>query len=289
MENIGFLRSRESVTHLSAPHPLFRVEATLSPYAGCSMGCVYCPFSFDTKTNVKTDFLFNLDHKLSASAAPLHLGLGAVCEPYCEHEKEFNVTRNSIELVVSRGFPMQVFTKSPLVLRDTDIMKEHSAKGLLAASVSLMTLDQGIAEIFEPFAIPSKERVELIGELNKKGIFAGAVLAPIIPYISDAPEQLEAVFEQVKKAGGQYLLPSAFCAGSTAVFDNLKAVILRSFPNILHRIDNLYENARFPVVTYAGRVNDLLQDLSAKYELPISLPTEKDKGIPVDIRQELLK
>jgi DNA repair photolyase len=289
MENIGFLRARESVNYLNAPHPLFRIEASLSPYVGCSMGCVYCPFSFEKKTNVKTDFLFNLDHKLSASSKPLHLGLGASCEPYCEHETEFNVTRNCIELIVSRGFPLQVFTKSPLVLRDADIMKGQSEKGLLAVSVSLIALDQGLTEVFEPSVIPARERIELIGELNKKGIFAGAVLAPIIPYISDSPEQLEAVFEAVKKAGGQYVLPSVLCSGSPAVFDSLKAVILRRFPNILHRIDNLYENAMFPVVTYAGRVNDLLQDLSAKYELPISLPTENDKGIPVDIRQELLR
>src|SRR3989339_2271505 len=141
MENIGFLKYRESVNYLSVPHPLFKVDASLSPYAGCSMGCVYCPFGFEKKTCVKTDFLFNLGRKLSASIEPIHLGLGTACEPYCGHEKEFNISGNCVELIVERGFPLQVFTKSPLVLRDVNIMKEHSGKGLLAVSVSLMTLD----------------------------------------------------------------------------------------------------------------------------------------------------
>jgi DNA repair photolyase len=289
MENTGFLRFRESVNYLSIPHPLFKVDASLSPYAGCGSGCVYCPFGFERKSGIKTDFLFNLDRKLSSSAEKLHLGLGLSCEPYCANEQEFNITRNSIELVIKYGFPLQVFTRSLLVLRDTDIMKQHSENGLLAVSVSIMSADRALTDIFEPGSIPPDERISLIKELNRNGIFSGAVLAPIIPYISDSPEQLEDVFKRVKSAGGQYILPSVLCSGSTASFENFKNVVLGHFPNIFHRIDNLYEHAKFPAITYSSRISDLLENLSRKYGLPLCLPTEKETCAPSGIRQELLR
>ncbi len=289
MEHVNFLKFSESVNFLSNPHPLFKVGASLSPYAGCSMGCVYCPFGFERKIGVKTDFLHNLNRKLSNAAGEIHLGLGASCEPYCEQEKEFNITRNSVELISKHDFPLQIFTKSSLVLRDLDLLRGHSEKGLLAVSVSLMATDDKLSEIFEPFVIPSGERVSLIKELSKNDIFTGAVLAPIIPYITDSEEQLDGVFEKVKRAGGQYVLPSVLCAGSPAAFNNLKETILERFPNIFHRIDTIYENSRLPVVTYTGRMNDLLEKLSRKHGLPLNIPTEKEENLPQGIRQELLK
>jgi len=96
------------------------------------------------------------------------------------------------------------------VLRDTALLKEHSQKGLLAVSVSLMSPDEKLREIFEPLAAPASERINVIKELTKNDIFCGAVLSPIIPYISDSDEQLEELFERVKRAGGQYILLRSF-------------------------------------------------------------------------------
>ena len=289
MENVNFVKYNESINFLPIPHPLFKVGASLSPYAGCSMGCVYCPFGFERKIGVKTDFLFNLDRKLSGAVGEIHLGLGTSCEPYCAQEEEFNITRNSVELVAKYGFPLQIFTKSPLVLRDLNILKAHSEKGLLAVSVSLMSLDSGLSDIFEPYAVPPAERLSLIRELAANEIFTGAVLAPVIPYITDSDEQLEEVFDSVKRAGAQYLLPSVLCAGSPASFANLKETVLRHFPNIFHRIDKIYEGSRLPARTYVGRINDMLESLSLKYDLPLNIPTEKDEDLPAGISQELLK
>lgn len=289
MENVSFLKFNESINFLSTPHPLYKVDASLSPYAGCQSGCVYCPFGFEKRIGVKTDFLYNLDRKLSCAVGPAHIGLGAACEPYCAQEKEFNITRNAVELITKYEFPLQVFTKSPLALRDAGLFKEHSDKGLLAVSVSVMTLDEKITRIFEPHAAPAGERISMLKELSGKGIFSGAVLAPIIPYITDSPEQIEAVFERVSRAGGQYVLPSVLSAASPAAFDNCKAMVLEHYPNIFHRIDNIYENAKLPAPTYTQRINDLLENMSRKYDLPLYIPTEKDECLTTGIRQELLK
>jgi len=67
MENVSFLKFNESINFLSTPHPLYKVDASLSPYAGCQSGCVYCPFGFEKKIGIKTDFLYNLDRKLSGA------------------------------------------------------------------------------------------------------------------------------------------------------------------------------------------------------------------------------
>lgn len=289
MENIGYVKFSESINFLSNPHPLYKVDASLSPYAGCSLGCVYCPFGFERKSAVKTDFLFHLNRKLSGAVAPIHLGLGSSCEPYNEYEKEFNVTRNSVELIEKYGFPLQIFTKSPLVLRDIDLFKMYSEKGLLAVSVSVMSLDDEVTGVFEPAAAPSRERISVIKELAKNDVFSGAVLAPIIPYITDSEEQLDGIFEGVKRAGGQYILPSVLCAGSPAAFTNLKDTVLSRFPNIFHRIEKTYESSKLPGETYTRRIGDLLEGLSLKYDIPLYMPIEKDECLPSGIRQELLR
>jgi len=95
------------------------------------MNCAYCPFTVRGKVGIKTDFLPQLADRLKKLKEPLHLGLGTACEPYCEEEKEFRITRNAVTLAVEKGMPVQIFTKSGLILRDADLLAEYSEKACL--------------------------------------------------------------------------------------------------------------------------------------------------------------
>jgi DNA repair photolyase len=223
------------------PHPLFRVEACLSPYAGCTSRCILCPYGSSARLGVKTNFLHLLEMRLKSQTGKMHIGLGTSCEPYCREEGTYHLAHNSLELLMAYEQPVQIFTKSELVLNDLASFKEYSKKGLLAVSVSLFALDPYLAEIFEPDTTKPDDRIAIIRELRRQGVFSGAVLAPIVPYISDDPVQLEELFRKVKKAGAEYLLPAVAAIETPAVRQRFITVLTEKYPRILHRIETLYE------------------------------------------------
>lgn len=270
-------------------HPLFRVEACLSPYGGCTNGCVLCPFGSAGKLGVKTNFLHLLEARLKSLSEKKHFGLGVACEPYCREEETYNITRNSLELLMACGHPVQIFTRSPRVLRDAGLLKEYSKKGLLAVSVSLFSLDGELVRAFEPGSTPPDERLDCLRELKKQGVFAGIVLAPILPYISDDPDQLEELFKKIKKAGGEYILPAVASIETPAVRQRFNDLLTARYPKILHRMETLYERESLPSITYTQRVGDLLKQLGTKYDIPLYLPTETGTADFAGIRHKLLR
>ena len=121
-------------------------------------------------------------------------------------------------------------------------------------------------------SISPPERLGIVKELRRNGMFAGVALAPIIPYISDSYEDLEDIFKQVKKHGGEYLLPSVLTIHGKEHYEKLKDFDSLNYPRIFHRFEGLYENNSMPAGTYCGRINDMLDELSEKYAMPVFIP-----------------
>lgn len=288
-ERISYIQPSTNINILPFPHPIFRVDASLSPYAGCMSNCVFCPFGAAGKTGIKTNFLHQLKEKLSEEKRRLHLGLGSTCEPYCAEEQKFNLTHNTLEIVMEHSQPLQIFTKSDLIMKDIDLLREYSRRGLLAVSISIFSVDDETAGIFEPDILNTNTRLTLLRELRSMDIFAGITLAPIIPYVSDDYNHLDELFRKVKKADAEYILPMVFAMTTPVVRRRLSAVLFEKYPRIQHRIDSLYGSDGLPSINYTQRINDLLKDLSSKHEIPIHLPTQSGVLENVGIRQKLLQ
>jgi DNA repair photolyase len=289
MDKVHYLQNSDGISMLFAPHPLFRADASLTPYAGCPSRCLLCPYGSAGSIGIKTDFLHQLEQRLKGEMRQMQIALGAACEPYCRQEETFNTTRNSLELLIAHELPVQILTKSELVLRDIGLCREHSRKGLLAVSVSLFTADDRLSSLFEPDAALPGDRLAIVRELKKNGVFAGIVLAPILPYVSDGADQLDEVFRKAKKAGAEYVIPSVASIETPQVRQRLIAVYADKFPKILHRMGSLYERECLPSVTYTRRIGDILADLGAKYGIPLYLPTENDAAEFAGVRHRLLK
>lgn len=266
--------SSESISVLPKQHPAFRIDAAISPYAGCSLACAYCPFGDPDKTGIKTDLPHLLAETLRKENRRLHVGLGTSCEPYGPAEEKYGLTRGVIETLLERRLPLQIFTKSPSIKRDMALLEEYSKNGLLAVSVSLFTLERDLSKLFEPNAAAPARRLSLLKEFRKRGVFAGIVLSPIIPYVSDDPARLEEIFVQAKKAGAEYIIPQVLSMESAKMREGVSHIVEERFPKILHRLEYLYETKKQPSLTYAMRVHDLLKELSGSYGIPLYLPIE---------------
>ena len=278
------------MARLEAQHPLLKIDCCFNPYVGCAGGCVYCPSSRLSKTGVRTNMLHLLSRELAAANHKLHIGIGTSCEPYCSAEKKFNLTRHALDIIMERRMPLQIFTKSGLVLRDISVLRDYSQEGLLAVSISICTMDKKLAQILEPGAPDPQSRIDLLVALKRQGVFAGVVLSPIIPAITDSREQIAEIAERVKKAEGDYLLPAMLCMSHPAMKAFFMDFLHLHFPKVEHRLCALYGHGIMPPEPYIHRINDMLMEINGKMAMPMHIPLEPgicSVSAGIDIRCEM--
>lgn len=172
-------------------------DYALNPYVGCQHACVYCYAKFMKRfTGHKEPWGEFVDIKINApellakeirKKKPGRVWVSGVCDPYQPLEKKYKLTRKCLEILAGNGWLFTVQTKSPLVLRDIDILK-----GANDAEVgfTITTADEKIRKIFEPGAPPSSERIEALSSLRSAGIKTFCMIAPLLPGAEGLPRLL---------------------------------------------------------------------------------------------------
>ena len=194
---------------------------TINPYRGCSHACSYC-FARPTHTfldmNAGRDFESKIVVKLNAPdvlrrqlAAPRwkgeHIAMGTGTDPYQRVEGRYRLTRGIIEALIEKRNPFSILTKGTLILRDVDLLRVASAHAPVSAAFSIGTLDERVWRESEPGTPHPKARIEAVAALNESGIPTGVLMAPVLPGISDAPEQMRAVVEAALEVGATHVSP----------------------------------------------------------------------------------
>jgi DNA repair photolyase len=192
---------------------------TINPYRGCTHACQYC-FARPTHTylgfDAGRDFEREIVVKVNAPerlrvelARPSwkgeHIALGTNTDPYQWVEGRYKLTRGIWEAMIEARNPGSVLTKSPLLLRDLDLMTELHRVADFSAALSVPTLDEKAWRATEPHTPNPRARLEAVGELNRAGIRTGILIAPLMPGINDAPEQVERILELAAQAGAAYV------------------------------------------------------------------------------------
>jgi DNA repair photolyase len=172
-------------------------DYVVNPYVGCQHGCSYCYARFMKRfTGHKepwgefVDVKVNAPELLRAEIARKRKGrvwVSGVCDPYQPLEAKYEITRRCLETLAEWDWPVIVQTRSPLVLRDEDILKKGRS---FEAGLSITTADDGIRRLFEPKAPPVEERVRALDELHRGGIRTYAMIAPMLPRAEGLPELL---------------------------------------------------------------------------------------------------
>jgi DNA repair photolyase len=189
----------------------------INPYTGCQHNCSYCYARFmkkftghrepwgqfvDVKVNAPELLLLEIRKKKPAS-----VWVSGVCDPYQPLEGRYQLTRRCLEILAHNNWPVTVQTRSPLVLRDIDILKQG---GDFEVGLSVTTADERIRKLFEPNAPPIKERVRALGELHQAGIKTFVMVAPILPGAEDLAEILAGKVDSVIVDRTAHILSSAF-------------------------------------------------------------------------------
>jgi DNA repair photolyase len=169
----------------------------INPYVGCQHNCTYCYARFMKRftghrepwgqfVDVKVNAVELLEKEI-LKKKPGRVWISGVCDPYQPLERKYQLTRGCLQILAEHHWQVTVQTRSPLVLRDIDILKtgENFEVGL-----SITTADDSIRYKFEPSTPPITERLHTLDELHKAGIRTFAMLAPLLPGSEDLPDLL---------------------------------------------------------------------------------------------------
>jgi DNA repair photolyase len=190
---------------------------TINAYRGCSNACTYC-FARPTHEylgfNMGSDFDSQIVVKVNAvdlvraETAPGRwsgdsIAMGTNTDPYQAAEGKYRLTKGIIGVLAERSNSFSILTKSPLVLRDIDLIVEASQRAEVRVDFSIPTLDEDVWRRTEPGTAHPRKRMDAVARFNQAGVKSSVMMAPLIPGISDRPEQIAAVRDAAKAAGAE--------------------------------------------------------------------------------------
>ncbi len=207
------IKAKTMLSHVPGPDGWFGLKYNMNLYRGCSHGCIYC----DSRSScyrienfsdilVKINAIDLLKKELPSKRVKGTIGTGSMNDPYQPAEKQFQLTKKSLELMVKHGFPVHIITKSDLVLRDVDILREIS-KTYAAVTFTVITTDDKLAGIIEPGAPPPSKRLKTIETLSRAGVYTGITMMPLLPFITDTEENVKDIVRRAKDSGAKYIIP----------------------------------------------------------------------------------
>src|SRR5262245_44550440 len=205
--------ARRIITRNDSPDISF--DRSINPYRGCEHGCVYCfarpthaylglspGLDFESKLYAKPDAPALLEKELAASDyEPRMIAIGTNTDPYQPIERERKIMRGILEVLERAGHPVGIVTKSPLVVRDADILARMAKRNLAKVALSVTTLDAKLARTMEPRAPTPARRLEAIKRLSEAGIPTTVMVAPVIPALNDS--EIEKILDSAAHAGAK--------------------------------------------------------------------------------------
>ena len=195
------------------PDPYFGITYNMNLYRGCQHQCIYCDSRSKVygiedfkKIQIKTNALMLLEKALKQrSNLKGTIGTGSMNDPYMPIERDEKLTRGALALIAEYRYPVHVFTKSNLVVRDMDIIHEI-ANIYAAVSFTITAANDKLAQVLEPGTVVSSERFKALSTLAEKGIYCGIVLTPVLPYLTDTEENIIEIINRAKESGASYVL-----------------------------------------------------------------------------------
>jgi len=253
---------------------------TINPYRGCEFGCRYCyarythefmemrdGMDFEQKIYVKQHAADLLRHELRRVKPHESIALGTATDPYQPAERRYEVTRGILEeFARHRGYELGIVTKSNLVVRDLDMLKEVARANKLSIHITITTLNTDLARILEPRAPRPDLRLEAVRTLAQAGLRVGISCSPVAPGITDAPKDLEAVIQAAAHAGADYVFanPLFLKPCSAAIF---LPFLEDNFPHLAASYRERYQDRAFLPPAYAKRLSELMRRLREKYKI----------------------
>ena len=190
-------------------------EWSLNPYTGCAHRCTFCYVrAFERRAERPSDDRYGRSIRVKVNVAEVlarelarptwegaSVVVGAATDPYQPAEGRYRLTRSCLGVFATASNPFSIITRGPMIVRDIDVLQEASRRANVTITFSIPTLDEDVWRQSEPSTAHPRQRLRAIKELTEAGIDARVGMAPILPGVSDRPEQLAEVVRAAREAG----------------------------------------------------------------------------------------
>jgi DNA repair photolyase len=247
---------------------------SLNPYMGCEHRCTFCYVrAFEKRADRPSDDRYGRSIRVKVNVAEVlrsELGrkswkresvvIGAATDPYQPAEGRYRLTRRCLEVFRDFSNPIGLITRGPMIVRDVDVLAELSRRTEVGVNFSIPTLDDDVWRRTEPGTAHPRQRLRALERLVAAGVRAGVGMAPLLPGLSDRPEQIEAVVKAARDAGACHIWANVLYL-RPGTREHFMACLSRHWPELVTEYEQLYAGRAYlpkeavsPLVERVGRL-----------------------------------
>ena len=230
---------------------------SLNPYMGCAHRCTFCYVrAFERRADRPADDRYGRSIRVKVNIAEVlqaelartswdasDVAIGAATDPYQPAEGRYRLTRACIEVLGAFANPFSIITRGPLIVRDVDVLAAAALRASVSVTFSVPTLDDDVWRTTEPGTAPPVQRLRALSVLAAAGIRASVGMAPILPGLSDRPDQLRRVVAAARAAGACGVWANLLHL-KPGTREHFLECLARDWPELLPRYETLYEGGR---------------------------------------------
>jgi DNA repair photolyase len=266
---------------------------SLNPYMGCAHRCTFCYVrAFERRADRPSDDRYGRSIRVKVNVVEVlrrelarkrwareGVVIGAATDPYQPAEGRYRLTRGCIEALAEVRNPLTIITRGPLIVRDVDVLSEAARRADVSVTFSVPTLDDRVWRQTEPGTAPPRQRLRALERLVAAGIRTSVGMAPILPGISDAPEQLERVVRAAREAGATSIWANLLYL-KPGTREHFLDALARDWPEELGRYEQLYGSRAYLSKAQVEPVRRLVAELRRRHDVRDRRPVRLEPQPP---------
>lgn len=269
-----FIKAKTILSKVKYGSEWYGIDYNMNLYRGCSHRCIYC----DSRSNCyhidnfdivrgKENALSILEQELLKKREKGVVGIGSMSDTYNPLEKQYEQTRGALKLISKYGFGVSIDTKSDLILRDIDLLKEINSKNNVIIKFTITTPNDELSRIIEQNVCVSSKRFQAIRQLSDNGIFVGIMLNPVLPFITDNEEDIKELVRLAYKNGAKFINTFMGMTLRENQRDYYFEKLNQNFVGIKEKYFKYYANKYNCVVPNYKKLYKIFTDECNKYEI----------------------
>ncbi len=251
---------------------------SLNPYMGCVHRCTFCYVrAFELRADRPADARYGTSIRVKVNVAEVlrrelarpswrgeAIAIGAATDPYQPCEGRFRLTRGCLEALAAAANPFGLITRGPLIVRDLDVLADAARRADVSVTFSVPTLDEEVWRKTEPGTAPPRQRLRALARLVEAGIRTSVGMAPILPGISDSPEQLAAVVRAARAVGACGIWPGVLHL-KPGTREHFLESLAQAWPELLPEYERLYARRSYLANADSAPIRTAVSELAREH------------------------
>lgn len=286
-----FINAKTILTKVKNGDLWYGIDYNMNLYKGCPHGCIYC----DSRSNCyhidhfdivrgKENALAILERELISKKQKGVVGIGAMSDTYNPLEIKYEQTRGALKLLSKYGYGVSIDTKSDLILRDIDLLKEINEKNNIIVKFTITTPHDDLSRIIEPNVCVSSKRFAAIKKLTENGIYTGIMMNPVLPFITDKEEDIKELVRLASLSGAKFIHTYMGMTLRENQRDYYFEKLEQNFKGIKQKYIKYYGNSYDCTVLNARRLYQVFKEECDKYGILYNM-----KDIIKDYKKKIKK